>query len=179
MPTVSENVRSSGKTGSDPCSARTTRLTQSGLRSHAAGDQLRRRHTHTYSNSVTYDEGSGPPPQRSRSPCRYPCSSRQHTAPTTFPFTRIGIPPRSAAMPAVTNAVRPRLMFSSISSLGRCSRAAVRAFSMARSALAGRTPSIRWKASRSPAGSTTAIAEGALRCCARSFAACRTVWAPS
>jgi hypothetical protein len=26
------------------------------------------------------------------------------TAPTTSPFTRIGTPPRSAAMPAVTNA---------------------------------------------------------------------------
>ena len=29
------------------------------------------------------------------------------TAPTTRPFTRIGTPQRSAAMPAVTNAVRP------------------------------------------------------------------------
>src|ERR1700710_2918169 len=35
-------------------------------------------------------------------------------------------------MLAVTNAVRPRLMLSSISAVGRCSRAAVRAFSMAR-----------------------------------------------
>src|SRR3981081_3897872 len=48
-------------------------------------------------------------------------------------------------------------MLSSISAVDRCSRAAVRAFPMARSALAGRTPSIRSKARRSPAGSTTAI----------------------
>jgi len=46
------------------------------------------------------------------------------TAPTTSPPTRIGMPPRSAAMLAVTNAVRPRLMLSSISAVGRCSRAA-------------------------------------------------------
>src|ERR1700756_870313 len=32
------------------------------------------------------------------------------TAPTTSPATRIGMPPRSAAMLAVTNAVRPRLI---------------------------------------------------------------------
>src|SRR3984957_16788384 len=101
------------------------------------------------------------------------------TAPTTSRFTRIGTPPRSAMMSAVTKAVRPRLMLSSISAFGRCSRAAVRAFSIARSALAGRTPSIRWKASRSPAASTTAMAEGALRRCALSLAACRTAWAPA
>jgi hypothetical protein len=39
--------------------------------------------------------------------------------------------------------------------------------------------SIRRKASRSPAGSTTAMAEGAFCCCAPSLAACRTVWAPA
>jgi hypothetical protein len=47
-------------------------------------------------------------------------------------------------------------MLFSIYAVGRCSRAAFHAFSMARSA--GQTQSIRWKASRSPAGSTTAIA---------------------
>src|SRR6266850_1893577 len=57
-------------------------------------------------------------------------------APTTSPFTRIGMPPRSAMMSAVTNAVRPWLMLSSISAVGRCSRAAVRAFAIARSDLA-------------------------------------------
>jgi hypothetical protein len=36
------------------------------------------------------------------------------TAPTTWPAARIGMPPRSAAMLAVTNAVRPLLMLSSI-----------------------------------------------------------------
>jgi hypothetical protein len=56
-------------------------------------------------------------------------------------------PPRSAGMLAVTNAVRPWLMLSSISAVGRCSRAAARAFPIARSALAGRTLSIRSKAS--------------------------------
>ena len=45
------------------------------------------------------------------------------TAPTTSPFTRIGMPPRSAMISAVTNAVRPWLMLSSISAVGRCSRA--------------------------------------------------------
>src|SRR5260221_2224953 len=101
------------------------------------------------------------------------------TAPTTSPFTRTGMPPASAMILAVTNAVRPSSMLSSISAVGRCSRAAVRAFWMASSALAGRTPSIRWNASRSPAGSTTAIADGAFRCCALSVAACSTACAPA
>jgi hypothetical protein len=60
------------------------------------------------------------------------------TAPTTSLLTRIGMPPRSDTIQAVTKAARPRLMLSSISCVGRCSRAAVRVFSSQAPRLGGR-----------------------------------------
>lgn len=53
------------------------------------------------------------------------------TSPTTWPFMRIGTPPCSSCDAGGDKRNRARLMLSSIFSFSRCSRAAVRALSLA------------------------------------------------
>jgi hypothetical protein len=63
------------------------------------------------------------------------------TAPTTCSPAISGTPPRSVMSPAVAKACRPLSTLASVSALGRCSKAEVRAFPIARSGLPERTPS--------------------------------------
>jgi hypothetical protein len=96
------------------------------------------------------------------------------TAPTGTPFATSGTPPRRVMNPPVTNAIRPLSTLLSVSALGRCNKAEVLAFPIARSGLPARTPSIFRKATSMPLVSTTATAHGALSFRASCSAAIRT-----
>jgi len=111
-------------------------------------------------------DGSGPAAW-SRFRCRSPCRCRQHLPRPRLCRLRVSARRREVPQCWVMNAFAP-IDASSISS---SAVAAAQPFAPSRwRGPRCRRPSIRRKASRSPAGSTTAIAEGAFCCCALSLA---------